>query len=786
MSADEVLKNEDLSNVTEPVAERLERGLVLSVVASHIEPITRFDASDLSDSIPEESIQVPVELTLTQQLSFLAATKAGKGALACDTVESSTIFRDALDKKLLKAIKEAPAVIKNWVSADSAAYRRMMPAQSGFLEQPEPIGYEFTCNGCHGACKVVCMSCGGKGVNPCFDCSSSGKISCYHCKGAKRISCSNCYGRGRWTESEYKNVWNSYTNSYEYITFTVQKSCNFCDYQSGYTQCYKCDSLGKISCPACSGNGELGCRPCARTGEVDCNQCDATGILNESGIIVANVEQNEMLNIDTEDSKLESLVRAKIQLQDLPNYGQLLDVNHDLVDLTLKTQYQLRLEVLRAKISASEKVFLIYGFGPQSTVFSFDNVAGHMLEGDLVTLEKKVDSASRWRRYSGVDLLDVTADFLRSELNMCIAEKVTESKSTIQAAAKEVETNFHGLVEASYVERTSSALKIALSRLYSSQLFENGMYLCLLVGLTNALVYVLGPSVFRLIDFNRGYTFFITLLIGCFVWLILEKLTVSRISSRFDPNFAKRVVKQLDAGNTIRNWRIGVGLSLFFSTYVFLVAVDSLPFIQNTKAEHREAANSIQVLNRWFVPTPTDFRQRDYPSKNWLESQANAGELRAQIVLGLQLLLGADGMKRDINKAKYWIETAQVKNSKSNYVLLGKTMLALHQESTPEELISASGQLKELADSSSDFVEARYWEARTKLDDRSSTYDLAAGLAALAKAADEKHAHAALLMGENYAYGKNVRQNSYKAKHYLEIAAAEGLAEANQLLKTLK
>jgi hypothetical protein len=755
-------------------------GKVRAVVAAHIEPVTRFDDKDLNASAPEEELAIALELTLTQQVNFETTQFQGPGHLPrySDKLANASSFSSDLHQRLVRAQSGAPKAIAQWAAANAGAYLHRLPASAAFLTAPGSVGYEHTCYACSGACKVTCMACSGQGRTNCMVCYGSGKLNCSSCHGLKQLGCTACSGRGSWTDYIPQQYWDSSTNSYIHSTRTEFKTCMSCS-GAGKQTCYACDYAGKVQCNGCHGSGKINCIPCGTTGKVNCGDCNATGVQHVSGTVRASVATDETLSIASQDKTLEGLVRDWIALADLPGYGALLAVDYKIDGSVLETAHRLRLDVRRAGIQAADRNFTIYGFGPAPTVFNFENIAGHMLTDDLTTLEKQVAGAARWRRQRGTDLLDTTADFLRSELNMLIAEKVADSKSTPQEAAEQVQNHFHGLVESSYVDRATNALRGALARLYGSELTEPAAYLCALIALISGVMFVFewpAPSPWII-----GMT---TIGSAAAVWFVLEWMTRRRIAARFEADFSRRVLGQLSANGSVKRWRIGMGIGATLSVILAIYITQQIPFVRNLHAEKREMTGATQILERWFFQPSPDWRQRTYPSRKMLEAQAEAGVWRAQIILGWQLLLGADGTAKDVERAGYWFDKAEAETHKSAAWKAAKAIQTLHQEATPEDLRAASSKLKEAADTAN-FIEARYWEARTYLDSRSPVYDLNRGIQALTQAANKNHAHAEMLLGEHYASGQGVKRDLNTARRYLQRAASAGVARANEVLATL-
>lgn len=756
-------------------------GTIRPLVAAHIELVTRFDGKHLEDAGPEEGFAVSLELALTQEVSFAISRSEGPGYLSSSTekLRNPADFNSELDERLEKAEDNVTIAVKAWLAKDPQSYRRLLPPSAAFLTSPGRVGYEHQCGGCHGACKVTCSHCNGIGNTQCHYCFGNGKVNCTQCHGQKTTACSSCSGRGSWTEYIPEQRWDSSTNGYVHSTRTEFRTCHSCS-GSGKKTCHACDWQGKVQCTSCWGNGHINCIPCTATGKVSCRACNATGVQHVSGTVVASVAKDEMLTIVSEDKILESLIRQKIAIEDLPTYGALLGVQHDFVGSYLESRHRLRIDVRRARIRASEREFVLYGFGPAPVVFDFQNIAGHMLEVDLAALEQQLASASRWYLHANGGLLDATADFLQSELNMLIAEKVADAKAAPAEAAAQVQDHFRGLVESSYVERATTALRGALSRVYGAELTKPAAYLAGLAALAAGGMFALSWPVENLALIG------LTSIGGSMViWLILEWATRRRIARRFEPDFARRVIAQLAANGSIKRWRIGMGIGAIVAAALSIQVTQEVPYVRDMHREKREMAEAPRILEQWFFQSSPDWTQRTYPSRRMLETQGEAGVWRAQMILAWQFLLGAGGAAKDTEKAGYWLDKAEAETYKSAAWKAAKAILSLQKEPSPEALKAASQALKQAADTA-DFIEARYWEGRTYLDVRSPVYDLKRGIKVMKQAADRNHAHAALMLGQLLSSKESAQRNIPVARRYLQRAADAGLTEATVVLATLQ
>ena len=687
-------------------------------------------------------------------------------------------MRGELNTRLLRAIEKAPEAIGRWAAQEPGSYRRLMPGPVAFLRNPGMVGYEHRCGDCGGVGKLTCAACGGACNVPCFGCHGQGRINCYSCHGNKKLSCPGCSGRGSWTEYITSQVWNSQTNSYVSDTRSEYRTCTSCS-GSGHQSCYSCEYDGKIRCSGCFGNGRIDCAACGATGRVNCPACLASGVRHMWGHIEAAVETAESLSVATNDKALEHLVRTRIPVSALPAHGELLNVLNDVHGHRLTTRHRLRLDVRRACIEAQGRDFVIHGFGPEPRVLSFENIAGHLLEGDLAALEAKLATARRWDPRGGVDLLDATADFLRSELNMLVAERVADLKATPQEAAAAVEQHFHSMVTADYAQRATTVLRDALARLYGAEVARSALYVCLAAAAAAGVLFGLawpGPGMVSAVTWG---------FMGAgLAWVALEWRTRRRIGSRFESGFAARVLGQLRANGSFKRWRWGMAAAAVGSVYLGVTLTQQLPFVQSHHAQQRELARAASVLAGWRQQPAADFRQRSFPPNAWLKQQAAAGDTQAQLVLAWQLLLGASGVAKDIDAAGPWLDRAEPRASQDPLWKAAKALHAVNQEAMPDVIRAAADDLGRAADQG--LVEARFWQARLHLADNSPLFDARRGVQLLQQAADAQHARAAHLLGERYAKGEGVRRDVGAARRYLMQAAGSGLVEAGEALQRLK
>lgn len=761
-------------------AEFVPAAKVHAVVLAHVEPVTRFTAADLRELEPEQAFGVALDLMLEQRVDFSITFSEGAARLqtGTDKVGDKSAMQAELQKRLSRALREAPEALGRWAAQEPGSYRRLMPSTAGFLRSPGCVGYERICGNCAGARKITCEGCSGAGDLQCHSCNGAGRINCYSCHGSKKLACSSCSGRGRWTEYTNTQVWNPATKSYVNNSRSVFHVCSNCG-GGGQRTCHSCEYDGKIRCSGCNGRRRVLCVDCAGSGCVNCPACLASGIRHTWGTISPSATHAESLFVSTADEALERLVRARVRVDALPAHGELLDVLNEVDGTRLCTRHRMRLDVRRACIEAQGREFVIYGLGPEPRVYSFENIAGHLLEADLAALEAKLAASSGWKPTGGADLLDATAEFLRSELNLAVAERVTNLKANPQDVAEQVERHFHGMVTADYVTRATTALRTALSRLFGAEIARPALQLCAAVAVVAGLMYGFawpGPGVTPAVLWSAAG--------AAGFWVGLEWFTRRRIGARFDREVARRVLAQLRADGGFRRWRIGMAVAVIGTAWLGSTLTQQLPFVRSYHAHKQELARAGFVLAGWNQQPLADFRQRSYPPREWLQERAEDGDTRAQLVLAWQLLLGASGVPKDVDAARRWIDRAQAGASRDPLWSAAKALYEVNQEVTPDVIRAAADDLGRAADAG--VVESRFWQARIYLAENSPTYNRQRGVQLLQQAADRRHTRAAHQLGELLAKGEGVRRDPAAARRYLTQAAADGLPEAREALAALR
>lgn len=754
---------------------------IKNAVIDHIEKVTRFDGSVLSEIDSEKAISLPLELILIQEVTFTTDVNEGPSKLpiATEKVQDKATFQIELQRRLQKAKEEAPKALQAWANSTRRGYRKLIDRKSAFLENLPAVGYEHLCESCRGAGKLLCGTCTGSGRTSCHNCYGTGLINCSLCSGTKRIHCYTCGGTGRWSEQVPESTWDHQFKQYVTTYRTVYHSCSSC-YGKGHQDCYSCGPDGKIYCRTCGGDGELSCSNCGASGRVNCEHCGTSGIRHVVGIILAEVNNHEKLHISTEDPQLIKLIRSKLSRPSLPDYGGIDEVCHNISGNTIETIHRLHLDIRQALLSAGEATFQLYGFGPKVEVLNFENIAGHLLSDDLDRLENSVAPVFQWRRVKKKgELFEALDNFLKSELNLLLAEKVTQNDGSLDDASKAVQRHFGELIDAKYVTRATIALRTAIARIYASELLEPAVSLCALGALFSGIFLWLGwfqPNIFSaaLLGFS----------ISALIWFIFEWVTRRRIARQFEDNIGRRILDQLKNHGSIKKWRIMMVAAIFVTNLAGALVANIFPPVQARHQHLLTQADNDQILHLWFSHnSDSDLHLHKYPPHAYLLSKAESGNQQALIVLAWQLLLGAGDISKNANEAKRWLENASETTRQASLWKVAWAVQTINRDAMPDEIKRAIEYLKKA--SGIEEVEARYWLARIYLAEQSPFYDARLGINLLTRAADQRHAHAALLLGQKYAKGEGVPKNVGVARGYLLSAAKSGLSEAKNALNRL-
>lgn len=740
-------------------------GKVIEAVAVHIEPVTRFGRDDLREAQPEVETSTPVTVELVQAAKFQVAQQGHKGPLAegVDAAADTDEMNRELGARLTLAVNEAPQALQRWADDNERTYRRLMPAGAAFFRRSNPVGCAFACPSCEGHCKVTCTGCKGHGEVYCSSCSGHGQYRCSQCGGTTRVRCSGCGGRGQMAYSGVRNG----------VSVTEYHNCGTCG-GAGSLLCWGC-YLGWVNCNTCSATGKLTCRPCHGSGQVNCDNCDATGWRNLTGQVVCAIEMDETTAAATEDNRASALLAA-LDRDALRQLGTLTEVKHTVVDLTLRTVHSLQVPVQRAQIHSAGEVFELHGFGPHAKVFDYRNIAGHLLDADLQALTAATAATRGLRRGQASELLPALSQFLRSELNMLIAEAASGPRG--EAAVRQaVQQKFHGMVSGDYVDAAKSALHAALGKVYGAEVAEPALYLSGLALLAGA-----GLQWFQWPHSQWLISAALAAAAAGLAWGATEFVTMRRIARLFEAPMGQRVLAQTRAEGSVVSWRtralaamvVAAGLGAF------------LPWkwVHSTAASQQALAQASTPAARaweaWQQQGP-DVARRRLADGARLENWAREGDDKARLMLAWAYTLGADGRSKDLRQAQQQLVGPLGKTRDGKVI---QAVILLNQDATPAQIMQAATDLDMAAQAG--MVEARYWRARIAIAQQGPLYNPRQGMEAMRQAAEQGHGHAAFVLGRIYAEGRHEQpKDIQKARKYLTQAQTAGVAEAVPLLARL-
>lgn len=571
-------------------------GRISDTVGAHLEPVTRFDRNDITQDAPDLRIAVDLTVTLVQKVAFDVVWSAGPRHLPKDItlLGNGTRLKVELNTQLNLARAGCDDALRAWVSQDPTAYRRVLPPDAAFRHTPGRYGIEFTCQNCYGKCQVECDGCAGVGKTTCHGCHGAGTVHCHQCGGTSRITCTGCFGSGHYTEQVSEQRWDGVSNSFVTDYKPVNRPCLSCS-GSGSTHCVSC-TFGQAQCPTCAGKRTVTCKGCAGAGCFDCAPCQATGIQHEWAAVTATVGVAEELTFGLVDAPLQTIIRERIAPGALPDYGSYLEAHHVVDKMALGSRYELRIDALYARLHAAARQVAVYAIGPKAQVLDFVNIAGHLLEDDLVTLERAAEPVSMWARPKDSALLFALKQFVDSELNLLIAEQ-----SGAQRAATAVEANFRSMVDAAYVVRATVALRNGFNRLYGADLPRTALWVVGGAGALSALVYAFGPAHYGAWNCT-GWG----VLGGALAWVGVEMASLSRIMRSFPEQIGARLHSQIKAGGGVTRWRLAVAAGLLASAFLTVTLAAKVPFIR----QRHEGPVMAQLQEKAPVPSsPANIEQ---------------------------------------------------------------------------------------------------------------------------------------------------------------------------------
>ena len=549
-------------------------GCIADTVAAHLAPVTRFDRSAISQDVADQVLSVELTLTQVQAVNFDVIWHAGAGQLPKDItlLANGTRLKVELHTQLGIARGGCDDALRAWISHGSNephAYRRVLPPEAAFRHTPGRFGIEFVCQNCIGKCQVQCDGCAGAGRVSCHTCHGAGTVHCHQCGGGTRLPCSACASSGHTTQQVSQQQWDGAANAFVTTYVPVNRPCLSCS-GSGSLHCTAC-TFGQSQCGACTGKRTVSCKMCAGAGSFNCAACEATGVQHEWAAITASVTCQEELTFGVLDATLEALIRQRIATADLPAYGSYLEAHHIVDGATLGSRYQLRIDVAYARLHACARHFALYALGPRAQVLDFVNIAGHLLEDDLVTLERAAAPAPIWSRQRDGALLSALKQFIASELNLLIAEQLGAQKAGTQAAAQ-VEAHFKNMVDAAYVQRATVALRQGFGRLYGSDLLRPALWVVGGAGVVAAIVFAFGPARYGVWNCASWAA-----LGGAASWIGVEMFSLGRIMRSFPEQISARLHAQIKAGGSVMTWRVAVAAGVMASALLGAMLASAVP-----------------------------------------------------------------------------------------------------------------------------------------------------------------------------------------------------------------
>ena len=565
----------DITTFTDPESTALPSAArIADTVAAHLEPVTRFSRTDITQDAPDTPITIDLTLTQVQEVSFDVAWNTGPRHLPKDItlLANGTRLKVELSTQLAIARDGCDDALRAWIAHDGRTYRRVLPAEAAFRHSPGRYGIEFTCQNCYGKCQVQCAGCAGAGCVSCHTCHGAGTVRCHRCGGSTRLSCIACRGSGHTIEQASEQRWDPTANAFVTTHVPVNRPCLSCS-GSGSLHCTAC-SAGQAQCATCAGKRTVSCKGCGGAGCFDCAECAATGVQHEWACVAASVSMQEELTFGVVDPALEALIRQRIATADLPSHGSHLAAHHVVKDAALGSRYELQIDASYASLHAAARDFSVYALGRPGHVLDFVNIAGHLLADDLATLERAALPVPVWSRPRDLALLDALKQFVASELNLLIAEQLGAPGAGAPAAVSAVEAHFKNLVDGAYVQRATVALRQGFSGLYGADLLRPALWVAAGAGVMSALVFAFGPPRYGVWSCTLWAT-----IAGAVGWMGVEVLSLSRIMRSFPEQIGARLHSQIKAGGSVTKWRTVVGAAVMASALLTAAIASKVPFI---------------------------------------------------------------------------------------------------------------------------------------------------------------------------------------------------------------
>lgn len=744
-------------------------GAVFQNFVAHIEPITRFDRNDIHEASAEEIQLAHVSVELSQSVKISVDSSGGTGHLSgVQEVDSHTKALDEIRKRCDLAVKDVPDAIQRWAASSDGAYMRLMPSNSAFLKPWGAVGVEWQCEKCHGAKRLSCDKCNRVGSVICRSCKEMGHTMCTRCKGMAKITCTKCNGKKSWQETKYTRHWNG--SAYVDTSSLYNVYCTACDY-AGMQPCPSCSigglsrdgsPLGRLRCSSCGGNGRTTCTVCHGKRDVGCVTCKQTGTCYVIHRVAASVGTEVTVQASQVEPEAKSYLESRNPTE-LLQLGKLVNVTHFVTGQTLRTNHELEVNVRRASISAKGAVVDMFGYGPRTLVYDYKGLAAHLLSEDLETLRSAIDTKNS-RRAGTNKITPALANFLRSELNVEIAEAAAVSEGSEEVATA-IESKYKGVVSRDYTEKAVKAIQDSFDRIYTAEMSRPARYL----GGIAFFIAVVCPYFYWPSEETAWLSGIAVALTAIAFWRLAEAVILKRVGLEFSERLRQRVLLGLTGSKNASYWRKRSVLMIAGSAIVGT----GLGWSLQPKAEG--------AWKEWTSQGP-DVSLRRFESKSNLERWARSGNARAQIMLAWYYTVGIGGSPKQPHEGLKQLADVDAVLSDDRVIL--QAIAVFNRDSTPTHIRSSVEGLRRLAASGN--VEARYWYARALLNKQSPVYDTGAGIENLMKAADSGHGHAAFFLGQALAQGDSgLRKDVALAANYLKVAESLGVKAAGEALKSL-
>jgi hypothetical protein len=528
------------------LAARAREERLLDQVIRFVEPLTRFDRSQLQN-VSSSSENVPIIAWQHFGVEFRTEQQSGGGRLPDDTgrlADWGTVL-GSVNQAVAEQQAALPGRLSAWMAAQEAEPTTTPLDERDCVSDYHVVGYDETCETCSGYGRLTCGGCDGAGQVTCSVCNGNGEYPC-SCSGGQE-TCPGCGGRGSWTEYETRTsstgTHGDQVTTTEYVTINV--TCGTCN-GARFVTCRTCNGRARVPCNTCSRTGQVTCGTCNGDGTVGCDGCDATGWLYHRAWLRADVSLQFLVFATTENGE------AREQLQTLPDLAELasladwvrIEEQKATGDDTLSRKLGGSVPVTTLSLTAVGIPFEIVGYGSSPRVYDYKNLVGRLLEADLTTLEEAVRRTPRYPLGTTTRLNHALAPFLASGANARIGTRMADSPYDLQSS---VAGDLQQAVSAEYVTRSTAAVRGSVERVYRA-----GMPL-LIAGL------ILGPTALRVGAAERhlipiGALSAIVLGLAAYgIALLVEWLARYRVRRRFAPTLGQAATAYLtDSGIAAR------------------------------------------------------------------------------------------------------------------------------------------------------------------------------------------------------------------------------------------